>query len=254
MAVLNTLKKLAFLGLVTGMTFCSNLSGGEEINGMATNFPPKIIRNLSPSNREREIRPYTKYIVLHTTEASDGSSINSIKNDGSAHYVIKTNGDIHSIVLDDKVANHAGESMWNGDNQLNYYSIGVEIVGYFDREINCEQYASSRDLVKFLQEKYQIRDEDILVHAAVAYQGASGPFSRPYRGRKIDGINIDMEKLGISRRPLYDPDVREGRLAANKDLEKTLYPSMRNNLSGKKSKPLEAKFSRKVIKISKSSE
>ena len=248
MKILNKLKKLTF-GWIIGMALCAGVSEAEEANKKITNSSPNIIREFSPWNRKSEIRPYTKYIVWHTTGASDKSSLNSTKEDGSAHYLITTDGKMHSIVLDDKVANHAGESMWNGDNQLNYYSVGVEIVGYPDEEINPEQYSSSMALNKYLQEKYQIDDEDVLIHAAVAYVNSCKLHTVSIRGRKIDGVNIDMKKLGVLKRPLYDPDVKEGRLMANVDLERTLYPSSRNNLFHRKGKLIRDKFLRKPIGV-----
>jgi hypothetical protein len=248
MAILSRFKELIFIGLITGMTFCPSVSEAEEINGKIANYSKEIIREFSQWNRKSEIRPYTSYIIWHTTGASDNSSLNSTREDGSAHYLITTDGKLHSIVLDDKVANHAGESMWNGDNQLNYYSVGVEIVGYPDEEINPEQYFSSMALNKYLKEKYKIDDENVLVHAAVAYGGPYKWSALPVRGRKIDGINIDMKRLGVLKRPLYDPDVREKRLVAHPDLERALYP-LQNKFSHKKDKSIKDKFLRKSIKV-----
>lgn len=225
MNVLNKPKKFLASVVIAGTIFSTSAFGAESTERETRGFPLNMVGNISPWNKEAEMRPYTRYIVLHTTGASDKSSINSIKNDGSAHYVINTNGEIHLIVLEDKIANHAGESIWDGKTQLNYYSLGVEIVGYSEKELTGEQYNSLGFLVKYLQGRYEIPDENVLSHAAVAYSISNNPFIYACRGRKVDGININMQRLGIYARPIYDPDVLSGIVVPSPNLEKILYPA-----------------------------
>ncbi|MFH1430892.1 MAG: peptidoglycan recognition family protein [Nanoarchaeota archaeon] len=222
MGILSKLEKLMLIGLATGIIFSAGVVKAEDSNLENTSkIPPKIIKNLSPEDKKRGLREHTKYIVLHTTEASDKSSINSTKNDGSTNYLILKNGEIHEIIEEDKIAQHAGKSIWNENILLEYYSIGIEVSGFSKEELTSEQYSSLKYLVKDLQERYKIQDEEVLIHAAVASTDLYG--EKPRRGRKIDGLNIDMKKLGILKRPEYDPDVKSGLVIVDRNLEKILY-------------------------------
>jgi len=224
MGILSKLENLALIGLATGIIFFTGVVKAEDFKTENTaRVFPKIIRNLSPEDKIREIRPYTKYIVLHTTEASDCSSINSTKNDGTTNYLVLRNGEIQEIIQEDKIAQHAGKSIWNGDMMLEYYSIGIEVSGFSKNELTPEQYFFSEPLIKDLQKRYKIEDENVLVHAAVASTDPYG--EKPLRGRKTDGLNIDMKRLGILKRPEYDPDVKSGLVIADRRLEKLLYPN-----------------------------
>ncbi len=56
----------------------------------------------------------------------------------SAHYVIGANGSIVQMIDESKRAWHAGIGSWNKNNQLNTYSIGIEITnpGYTEKKTN----------------------------------------------------------------------------------------------------------------------
>ncbi len=85
------------------------------------NFSKKLRKN-------RDI----KVIVIHYTGMQ--SKIESIKrlmnpkHKVSAHYLIDRKGKILRMVDDNKIAWHAGKSKWKNYNNLNKYSIGIELV------------------------------------------------------------------------------------------------------------------------------
>jgi len=236
MSILGRLEKLALVSLSMGIIFFSGNNEGadykrktifEQTPVMEVVFEKKSEKKAVLSSfltEEKEPRPYTKYIVLHTTGANDESSFNSTTNDKSTNDLILTDGTIKVIVPDEFVAQHAGESIWNGETQLEYYSVGIEIVGYPDRDLTLEQYLSLGCLVKHYQLKYGIPDENVLSHAAVAYRMTKDSPYFGHRGRKIDGINIEMGRIGVFKRPECDPDVLSGLIAPSESLEKILYP------------------------------
>ena len=71
-------------------------------------------RYRSPRNPERRVRASTELIVLHTTEAPARSSLNKLSDRGEAHFCVTEDGGVFAIVDRDRVAFHAGRSMWNG--------------------------------------------------------------------------------------------------------------------------------------------
>ena len=185
-------------------------------------------RYRSPRNPERSVRSSTQLIVLHTTEAPARSSLNKLSDRGEAHYCVTEEGQVYAIVDRDREAFHAGRSMWNGREDVDKYSIGIECVGYHDKAMPSVQIAAIRDLVKELKAMYRIPDERVVCHSHVAYGSPNRWQKRRHRGRKRCGMLFAMPSvrraLQLKSRPAYDPDTRAGRLAVGDDyLAKVLY-------------------------------
>ena len=72
-----------------------------------------------------------KYIIIHyTTGTAIESTLNYVKRadaGGCAHMVIGRDGRVVQLVPFNLVAFHAGFSWWEGDTDLNRYSIGIEL-------------------------------------------------------------------------------------------------------------------------------
>jgi hypothetical protein len=155
-------------------------------------------------------------VVLHTTEAPTRSSLRSLKANGEAHYLVGWDGRVYAIIKMEKVAYHAGRSMWNGVENLDACSVGIEVAGYHDRDITEAQYLSLRALLEKLQTFHNIPDERVLTHSMVAYGVADRWHKFPHRGRKRCGMIFATSrarwKLGLLSRPAHDPDVKAGRL------------------------------------------
>lgn len=204
---------------------------GLPLIGSSFSSPDVTYKNsYSPRNPHRDVRQSTEHIVLHTTEAGPRSSLNSVRRRGLANYLVNENGTIHRIVRHDKVAWHAGRSMWDGLTGLNDHSIGVEFVGEHDTRPTKDQLRSGEHLISELQGIYpRVRDEDVLPHSMVAYGTPNEWYSEDHRGRKggcgMFFARSDIrDELGIGEAPSDDPDVEEGRLiVADKDLHRFLY-------------------------------
>lgn len=185
-------------------------------------------RYRSPRNPERKIRRSTELIVLHTTEAPARSSLNKLSDRGEAHFCVTEEGQVYSIVDRDREAFHAGRSMWNGREDVDKFSIGIECVGYHNKPMPKVQLAAIRDLVKELKSMYRIPDERVVCHSHVAYGAPNKWQKRKHRGRKRCGMLFAMPSvrrvLALRSRPAFDPDTRARRLTVGDDfLNNVLY-------------------------------
>ena len=182
----------------------------------------------SPRNKERDVRKSTTLIVLHTTEAPAKSSLNKLSERGEAHYCVVEDGTVYRIVDRDREAFHAGRSMWNGKEDCDEYSIGIEVVGHHDKAVTLQQLAALRELVARLKRMYNITDGRVVCHSHIAYGAPNTWHKKKHRGRKRCGMLFAMPsvraKLGLTARPAYDPDVKAKRLVqADPDLAASLY-------------------------------
>ena len=173
-------------------------------------------RYRSPRNPERAVRASTELIVLHTTEAPARSSLNKLCDRGEAHYCVTEDGTVYAIVDRDREAFHAGRSMWNGKEDVDKFSVGIECVGYHDKPMGLVQLRAIAALVQELKTMYKLGDDRVVCHSHVAY-GAPNRWQRHrHRGRKRCGMLFAMNSvrriLGLKAKPANDPDTRAKRL------------------------------------------
>ncbi len=185
----------------------------------------------SPRNRRRPKRPSTRYIILHTTEGGEKSSLKKIHARGEAHYFLTRKGRVYRIIHKSKIATHAGRSLWEGRKIIDNHGIGIEVVGYHNRELSNAQMLALRELLRQLKSVYKIPDTRVLTHSMVAY-GRPNRFHRyNHRGRKRCGMIFarpDIRRsLGLDTKPEKDPDVTAGRLrVADRELFDYLFAKM----------------------------
>ena len=190
----------------------------------------------SPKNIKRAVRPYTRYIVLHTTEGREAGSFDKIWKRGEAHYFVNQKGVVYRVIQKTKIATHAGRSMWEGYGPVDNYSIGIEVVGYHNKDITPAQYTALKELLRQLKSTYKITDDRVVTHSMVAYGRPNRFHPYKHRGRKRCGMifaRADVrERLGLKAKPKIDKDVQAGRLrVADNELYSYLfkqdYPSTR---------------------------
>ncbi|MEZ4386478.1 MAG: N-acetylmuramoyl-L-alanine amidase [Candidatus Krumholzibacteriia bacterium] len=176
----------------------------------------RISNRYSALNRYRPGREHTDYIVLHTTEGNDAPSLARVRQGGLAHYIVMRDGRVHRVIKRQLVARHAGRSMWDGTENLDQHSIGIEVVGYHNRPLRDQQITALAELIRQLQSTYGISDDHVLTHSMVAYGKPNRWHRHPHRGRKRCGMQFAQPelraRLGLESRPLRDPDVVAGRL------------------------------------------
>lgn len=182
----------------------------------------------SPLNSKRPRRSSTQYIILHTTEGGAKGSLAKLRKYGEAHYLVDRKGKVTRIIHRNRIARHAGRSMWRGKTNLDTVSIGIEMVGYHDKPLAGAQKKALRELLRQLQAIYKIPDSRVLPHSMVAYGRPNRWHRVAHRGRKrcamlMAGDELRRE-LGLHAKPRHDPDVRAGRLkVADSYLEGVLY-------------------------------
>ena len=135
----------------------------------------KSNKSLNYSKNPRPLRNIRFLIIHYTGMQSARVSMNKLKNPNSkvsCHYFIERNGNIYRMVSDNKIAWHAGKSKWKGFNNLNKYSIGIEIQnkGHFFgyQNFTKKQIFSLIKLIKILIKKYKIKKENVLGHSDIA--------------------------------------------------------------------------------------
>lgn len=134
-----------------------------------------------------------RYVILHSTI---GSSEKTIR-DRDAHFVIERDGTIKYLVYirgvekKHQMAPHAGQSVWNGLNDLNRYAIGIEVVAENGQEWSKSQKKSAKEMVEWLGGMYGLHKRDILRHRQIASHKWG-------RGRKSDPVGETLfEELGL---------------------------------------------------------
>ena len=211
------MRRLAFL---MALVFATSAFAGVSVNK----------RYRSALNPDRSVRKSTELIVLHTTEAPAKSSLRHTSERGLCHYCVVEDGTVYQIVDRHRVAFHAGCSMWNGKEEVDEFSVGIECVGYHNKAMPKKQLDAIRALVEELQKIYGIPDDRVVTHSQVAYGSPNKWHKCKHRGRKRCGMLFAMPSvrsyLKLKTRPLFDPDVRAKRLVV-KDayLNKMLYTS-----------------------------
>ena len=185
-------------------------------------------RYQSPRNPERKIRRSTELIVLHTTEAPARGSLIKLSERGECHFCVTEDGSVYRIVDRDREAFHAGRSMWRGKEDVDKFSIGIECVGYHDKEMPLIQLYAIRDLVKELKAMYHLSDDKVVCHGHVAYGAPNKWQPHRHRGRKRCGMLFAMPSvrriLELKSRPVVDSDTQSKRLVVGDPyLAKVLY-------------------------------
>lgn len=84
----------------------------------------------------------------------------------SAHFVIRRAGELIQFVSVDDRAWHAGRSSWQGQDNCNDYSVGIELEGLEDTPFEPAQYAALAKLLDALKQRYPI--DQIAGHEHIA--------------------------------------------------------------------------------------
>jgi N-acetyl-anhydromuramyl-L-alanine amidase AmpD len=174
------------------------------------------ISKLSKWNTKRPVRAKTSFIVLHTTEGSNTSSLNAVVKQGTCNFLVTTTGNVYTVISTNRVAKHAGRSMWNRKTNLSNTSIGIEVVGYHDRKPTVKQISVLKKLIYSLKKSYRLTDKQVVTHSMIAFDTPNEWHSKSHRGRKRCGMlfatSALRKQLGLGNTFSVDPDVKAGRL------------------------------------------
>lgn len=128
-----------------------------------------------------------KHLIFHYTALHNDKSYEVLTQQAvSSHYIISDKNDdkIDILVSEDARAWHAGISYWNGRNNLNDSSIGIEIVnqGYTSIDtimtfFTFKDYQISKvgELAQSIVQRYGIEPVNVLAHSDIAPQRKKDP-------------------------------------------------------------------------------
>jgi N-acetylmuramoyl-L-alanine amidase len=185
-----------------------------------------IVDAPSPNFGPRKEGKKIKYLILHYTDTE--TSFEALKllqgNDPahqvSAHYLVDEDGTVMRIVDEANRAWHAGKSYWEGEEDINSCSIGIEIQnpghtnGY--REFPKEQIAALVELCQGIIERHGILPCHVLAHSDIAPERKADPGELfPWQELAEQGIGVwpepgEFEKGDIKKiltKYGYDPRV-----------------------------------------------
>lgn len=105
----------------------------------------------------------------------------------SAHYVVDRDGTVVQMAEDWARAWHAGVSELEGQEGVNDFSVGIELVNLNDGRdpFTDAQYEAAAAILRHLRQEHAIPDSRVVSHAHVA---------RP-AGRKSDPVGFDFARL-----------------------------------------------------------
>ncbi len=93
----------------------------------------------------------------------------------SAHFLVRRSGALVQFVGCDRRAWHAGQSVWQGRDNCNDYSVGIELEGSDDQPFAPAQYAALWRLIGSLRCRYPITAVAGHCHVAPGRKTDPGP-------------------------------------------------------------------------------
>ncbi|WP_422570304.1 peptidoglycan recognition protein family protein [Antarcticirhabdus aurantiaca] len=175
----------------------------------------RIVSRLRPSphGNERRGAGVPDMILLHYTGMTSGKAAEDWLCDPraqvSAHYLVHEDGEVVQMVSEAARAWHAGAGSWQGREDVNSQSIGIEIVnpghehGY--RAFPDVQVASVIELCRDCAHRWTIRPERVLAHSDTAPSRKEDPGELfPWDKLFQAGIGHWRESAAPSRGPVLE--------------------------------------------------
>ncbi|AYA39965.1 N-acetylmuramoyl-L-alanine amidase [Xenorhabdus nematophila] len=203
------IKKLIVCVFTALLIGCSYFPEREDRNNY-------IVDHSYPYTTNQDIDS-VRVLVLHYTALNDKRSIRALTGgEVSTHYLIpsqpkyeKKEPVIFQLVPENQKAWHAGKSEWNGYQNLNRYSIGIEIVNcgfkqQFIKKEWCSYHPSQIDavirLAKDVIQRYQIKAINVVGHSDIAplRKEDPGPFF-PWQLLYTQGIGAWPEHMTVNK-------------------------------------------------------
>ena len=135
-------------------------------------------------------RPIT-CVVIHATATNGINSPHEWLCDPasqvSAHYLIGKDGLVFQLVDENNEAWHAGPSEWRGQNFVNLFSVGIELVNSNDGidPWPAAQVDACLDLVAQICKDNSIQPQDVIGHKDIAPGRKTDPVGFPFDDFRI---------------------------------------------------------------------
>lgn len=170
----------------------------------------KIRRLESPNYNNRVDGAKPDSAILHSTGAGAVASrrVYMQKDSVSPHYMIERNGKVTQFVDEKNRAWHAGQSWWDGEMDMNNYSIGIELVnpGPTKRYIpftpaQMEALANLLGGASGILARYKIPAHRVLGHSDVSPDPTR---KRPDPGELMDWFWLAQRGIGLYPQPTQE--------------------------------------------------
>ncbi|UUM21495.1 N-acetylmuramoyl-L-alanine amidase [Mycoavidus sp. SF9855] len=190
--------------------FKHDIANQQKISKQPDTFWEQM--KLSPTVNQDErgsVDMQITHIILHHTVTNSAAKAVKIMADRnvSSHYLIDRDGDLICLVPDNYRAWHAGVSKWQGVENVNFCSIGIELVNNGFEPFPNEQINRLLELLEDLKDRHAIPIENFISHADIS------------PGRKVDpNWFFPWDLLGDKGFGLWlKPEERQSELPENFD-------------------------------------
>ena len=110
---------------------------------------------------------HPKDLFLNKLDLSIHPSFETLKNlKVSSHILINRDGSFQQFVPFDKCAWHAGQSSFEGKEDCNKFSIGIELEGTINQSFTDQQYTILNEIIGLLRREYPVKN--IVGHSEIA--------------------------------------------------------------------------------------
>ncbi|MBC9245172.1 N-acetylmuramoyl-L-alanine amidase [Paracoccus sp. 11-3] len=109
----------------------------------------------------------------------------------SAHWLIDEDGHAEALVPEDQRAWHAGAGSWQGRDDVNSRSIGIEIANPGNAPFPARQMDALTDLLRDIMQRWHIGPEGVIGHSDMAPDRKTDP------GPHFDWQRLAREGLAI---------------------------------------------------------
>lgn len=181
------------------------------MTGIARSTPsPNSSPNFGP--RRDGLRP--RLIILHYTAMESCAAARARLCDPvaevSAHWLISEQGAAEALVSEAARAWHAGRSYWQGLEDVNSASIGIELANRGDHPFPEPQMAALEVLLRQIMARWDIPAAGVLAHSDIAPDRKIDP------GPRFDWRRLERQGLALAARfsPAEAPAAAADELAA----------------------------------------
>jgi len=117
---------------------------------------------------------HPKDLFLNKLDLSIHPSFETLKNlKVSSHLLINRDGSFQQFVPFNKCAWHAGQSSFEGKEDCNKFSIGIELEGTINESFTDQQYTILNEIIVLLKKEYPIKN--IVGHSEIAASRKKDP-------------------------------------------------------------------------------
>ena len=110
---------------------------------------------------------HPKDLFLNKLDLSIHPSFKTLKNlKVSSHLLINRDGSFQQFVPFNKCAWHAGQSSFEGKEDCNKFSIGIELEGTINESFTDQQYTILNEIIGLLRREYPVKN--IVGHSEIA--------------------------------------------------------------------------------------